>query len=299
MALEQSRLTPAKRGHAAMLLFSMLIAGSFSLGSLAANEIEPAALNTIRFFFAACLIGVVGLATKSLDRRIMQAPWRSVILGVLFATYFVLMFEGLKTATPVSTAAVFTLTPIIAAGFGWLLMRQMLTKRMALALVIGGIGAVWVIFRADIEALLAFRIGTGEMIFFWGVVSHALYTPMARRLNRSESPIAMTFGMLIAGFFVLLAYGWTDIWATDWTNLPTIVWITIGYTSVFAGATTFTLIQYSVLRLPAAKVMAYTYLTPSWVILWEMALGHGVPSGLILAGVALTIVALWMLLKDE
>lgn len=30
------------------------------------------------------------------------------------------MFEGLKTAAAIPTAAVFTLTPVMAAGFGWL-----------------------------------------------------------------------------------------------------------------------------------------------------------------------------------
>jgi hypothetical protein len=30
------------------------------------------------------------------------APWRYLLLGGLFAVYFVTMFEGLKTAPPVS-----------------------------------------------------------------------------------------------------------------------------------------------------------------------------------------------------
>jgi len=292
-------ISPAMRGHIAMLSFSALIAGSFSLGALAANDIAPAVLNSVRFLIAAITIGCIAAATKSLDRRLTKAPWRFAILGGLFAIYFVLMFEGLKTATPVSSAAVFTLTPLISAGFGWLLLRQITTSRMALALSIGAVGAVWVIFRADLEAVISFRVGKGEMIFFWGVVAHAIYTPMSRFLHRGEHPLAMTFGMLVAGFVLLTAYGWSDIRATNWANLPTIVWITIGYTSLVAGSTTFTLLQYAILRLPAAKVMAYTYLTPSWVVLWEIALGHGAPRALILAGVALTVVALWMLLKDE
>ncbi|MBV1867350.1 MAG: DMT family transporter [Marinosulfonomonas sp.] len=287
------------RGHIAMLSFSALIAGSFSLGALAANDIAPAALNSVRFLIAAIVIGGIAAATKFLDRRLMNAPWRFLILGGLFAIYFVLMFEGLKTATPVSSAAVFTLTPLISAAFGWLLLRQITTSRMALALTIGAVGAVWVIFRADLAALISFRVGIGEMIFFWGVVAHAIYTPMSRFLHRGEHPLAMTFGMLVAGFVLLTAYGWSDIRATDWANLPTIVWITIGYTSLVAGSATFTLLQYAILRLPAAKVMAYTYLTPSWVVLWEIGLGHGAPRALILLGVAMTVVALVMLLKDE
>ena len=287
------------RGHLAMLLFSVLVAGSFSLGHMAANEIAPAALNVVRFLIASVVIGTVASLTTGFKRRDFDAPWRYLLLGGLFAIYFVLMFEGLKTADPVSTSAVFTLIPLMSAGFGYLLLRQIMTRRMALALAIGAVGALWVMFRADLAALLRFRIGTGEMIFFWGCIAHAIYTPMVRMLNRGEAPVVFSFGMMVAGFFILLAYGWRDLWATDWATLPGIVWITLAYISIAASSITFVLLQYAVLRLPSAKVMAYTYLTPSWVILWEIALGNGAPDGLILVGVGLTIVALWLLLKDE
>lgn len=289
----------AVRGHLAMLVFSAFIAGSFSLGALVANDIAPAALNAVRFAIASVVIGALAWGSGVLNGAVARAPWRYLVMGGLFAFYFVMMFEGLKSALPVSSAAVFTLAPVISAGFGWVLLRQVMTGRMWLALGIGALGAVWVIFRADLGELLAFRVGKGELIFFWGVVAHGFYTPVSRRLNRGEHPIAFTFGMLLAGFVILLVYGWGDIWATDWAGLPGLVWVTIGYTSIFAGSTTFVLLQYATLRLPSAKVMAYTYLTPSWVILWEIALGHGAPAGLIWGGVGLTIVALWLLLKDE
>ena len=64
-------------------------------------------------------------------------------------------------------------------------------------------------------------------------------------------------------------------------------------------AATFVLVQFATMRLPSAKVMAYTYLTPTWVIGWEIALGNGVPPLLVLVGVALTIMALLMLLRDD
>ncbi len=289
----------AIRGHLAMLLFSALVAGSFSLGSLVANEIAPAALNALRFAVASMVIGVAVALTGGIRRQALRSPWRYPVLGGLFAGYFVLMFEGLKTALPVSTAAVFTLTPLLSAGFGWLLLRQITTARMALALTIGAIGAMWVIFRADWAAFRAFRIGPGELIYFWGCVAHAIYTPLVRRLNRGESALVFTFGMLVSGFVILLVYGWNDISATNWGAMPPIVWLTLIYLAVFASAATFVLLQFATLRLPSAKVMAYTYLTPTWVIGWEAALGHGVPRGLILIGIILTVVALAMLLHDE
>ncbi len=287
------------RGHLAMLVFSAFIAGSFSLGSMVANDVPPAAFTAVRFVIATAVMVALAMATGGMRRSDFAAPWRYAILGGLFGLYFVLMFEGLKTAPPVSTAAVFTLTPVLSAGFGWLLLRQVTTPRMALALAVGAAGALWVIFRADIAALMRFEVGRGEAIYFIGCIAHALYTPLVRKLNRGVRPVVFSLGVMVASLVLVAAYGWRDILATDWLSLRPLVWITLLYTAVFASAATFVLLQYAALRLPAAKVMAYTYLTPSWVILWEMALGRGVPPGLILAGVAMTAVALALLLKDE
>ncbi|MEZ5777822.1 MAG: DMT family transporter [Paracoccaceae bacterium] len=292
-------MSPAARGHIAMLLFSALVAGSFSLGVLMANEISPVAFTAIRFVLATCVIGVWVMVTGGVPRAALASPWRYLALGTVFASYFVLMFEGLKTAPAVSASAVFTLTPLLSAGFGWLLLRQITTARMAAALAIGAAGALWVIFRADLGALLRFEVGRGEAIYFLGCIAHAFYTPLIRKLNRGESPIVFTFGTLVAGAAATCLYGIGPIRATDWAALPGIVWVTLAYTVVFATAVTFVLVQYATLRLPSAKVMAYTYLTPSWVILWQVALGQRAPPFLVILGVALTAVALVMLLKDE
>ena len=291
--------TQAARGHLAMLLFSALVAGSFSLGSLAMAHVTPMALNAVRFVIAAVLVGAAASLTTGIPRGTFHAPWRYLVLGGIFATYFVLMFYGLKTAQPVSAAAVFTLTPIMSALAGYALLRQVTTPRMALALSIGGAGALWVIFRADLSSLLRFQIGQGEVIYFWGCAAHAVYIPLVRILNRGESAVVFTFGILLACGGAISLAGWSEIMATDWAGLPGIVWITVFYTAVFASAATFVLLQYASLRLPSAKVMAYTYLTPSWVLVWELALGHDAPTAWVLGGVVLTVIALLLLLRDE
>ncbi|MDG1069679.1 MAG: DMT family transporter, partial [Sulfitobacter sp.] len=195
--------------------------------------------------------------------------------------------------------AVFTLVPAMAGVFAWFLLRQRTTPRMLLALAIGGAGALWVIFRADLAALLAFDVGRGEVIFFFGCIAHAVYTPLVRRLNRGETAVVFSFGVLVAGSLWLGLVGAADIRATEWSTLRPMVWITILYVALGASAITFVLVQFATLRLPSAKVMAYTYLVPSWVILWETAFGNSLPPLLVLAGVGLTVLALLLLLRDD
>ena len=287
------------RGHLAMLGFSALVAGSFSLGAIVANDIAPQAITAARFTLATIVMGMVAFLQGGIRRAYLQAPWRYFVLGALFSLYFVLMFEGLKTANPVSAAAVFTLMPLMSALFGWWLLRQVTTRRMALALGIAACGALWVIFRGDLAAVRSLDIGRGEMIYFIGCIAHALYIPMVRKLNRGEGAAVFTFGMLVAGSITLGIVGFVDIRATDWTALPGMVWITIGYLTLFSTAASFFLLQYASLCLPSAKVMAYSYLTPAWVMLWEIGFGSLLPPTPVLFGIGATVIALLMLLRKE
>ncbi len=289
----------ARVGHLAMLLFSVLVAGAFSLGSLAANDISPFAYNAVRFWIAAAIIGVFVGLRGGVPQSALHAPWRYLILAAVFTLYFVLMLEGLKTAPSVSAAAVFTLTPLLTAGFGWLLLAQGVTMRIAFGLTVGALGAIWVIFRADLQAILQFDVGRGEAIYFIGCISHALYTPLVRLLNRGETALVFSFGTILAGAVILTVVGLPSILTTDWLQLPTTVWVAIIYTAVFASAATFTLLQFATLRLPSSKVMAYTYLTPAWVIVWDIALGSAAPPAAVGIGVLLTICALLILLKND
>ncbi len=293
------QLTRSAQGHVAMLAFSALVAGSFSLGAMAARHVDPGVLSALRFALAAVILGVAARASGGAVAAPMRAaPWRWLVLGGLMAAYFVLMFEGLKTASAVSTAAVFTLTPVMAAGFGWLFLRQITTPRMALALALGAAGALWVIFDTDLGALMRLEVGRGEAVYFWGCAAHAAYAALVRRLNRGESPIVSTFLTMSAGAVLLALWSAPAMAATDWAALPGIVWVTLAYVSVAATATTSYLVQFASMRLPAAKVMAYTYLVPSWVILWELALHGGLPPALVGLGVAMTCLALALLLRD-
>ncbi len=136
------------------------------------------------------------------------------------------------------------------------------------------------IFRGDLATALRFQIGRGgEVIYFIGCIAHALYIPLLRALNRGESGLTFTFGVLVGGGTLILGVAGTpEIIATDWSALKPVVWVTLAYLVIASTAISFYLLSFASMRLTSAKVMAYSYLTPpSWVILWELGLGHGAP----------------------
>ena len=262
-------------GHLAALTFAALIAGSFSLGHLAAPYIAPAALNTARFIIATSVMLTVYFTVFGRPPPLPTSIWRYAILGGLMATYLVLMFFALRISAPIAIGAVFTLTPIMSAGFGWLFLRQTASSVVLLSLLVAGLGSIWVIFRGDVNAILALKIGAGELIMFIGCAAHAAYAPLVRKFNRGEHLIYFTLFTVISSTIWVALAGAGDIVSTNWLDLPIIVWITVAYTAILATATTFFLLQFASVRLPASKVLSYGYLTPAFVILIEGFVGHG------------------------
>jgi drug/metabolite transporter (DMT)-like permease len=278
-----------------MLAFSAMIAGSFTTGALAVPYIHPIPLNAVRFLLAAAMMGTAAFLVARHRFSFPPAPWRFGIMGVLMAVYFVTMFIALTMTLPVATSAVYTLVPLMTAVTAWFIVGQRSGGAIILSLILAGLGAIWVIFHGDLQAILSFDIGQGELIYFIGCFAYAFYTPLLRRFSRGEPSLVQSFWTLSATAVWITLAGIPEILTTDWLSLPPVVWWVVLYLAVGPTAICFFLIQYASLRLPAPKVIAYGYLTPAFVILFEALAGHGWPSLSIMAGAMVTVLGLIVL----
>jgi drug/metabolite transporter (DMT)-like permease len=294
---ESTRISPGfwtetRRAHAAMLLFATLISSSFTVGGLIARAIDPVALTFWRFVLAGAIFFGVVLATEKFRVPTAGQLGRYTFIGLLLCIYFVLMFEALRWTDPLSAGVVFTLIPAMTAIFSLILLHQKTSGRQIIALVIAACGAVWVLFRADLHALMRFHVGYGEIVFFFGCVSYAAYPVFVRKLHSDESTAVLTFWSLSTGAVLLAIYGFRVILETDWASVPAGVYLGILYLAVVTTAISFFLIKYASLKLPGAKVMAYTFLIPALVAVLEGIIGHGWPTPMVIAGVIVTALAL-------
>lgn len=286
-------------GHLAMLLFSLIVAGSFSFGKIIAPDIDPVALTAVRFVLAAGILGIALGVSGRIKFSDYRQPWRFFVLGGLFLLYFVLMFEALKTALPVSISAIFTLMPLAAAALDRIFFRRKTTRLIWIALTIGAVGALWVVFRGSITTIISLSIGYGEILFFIATILHAIYAVLLPKLRRGDPVHATTFGVTAAAAIMLVAFFWPRVLATNWSEMAVYVWAVVLYLAVLATLGTFSLITIAATRLPSAKVTAYTYLTPFWVVLLESLLGNGVPATLVLLGGVPIAAALFLLFVER
>ena len=288
-------MSPRLLAHLGMLLFAAFIAGSFTTGALAVPYLAPVPLNALRFVMASLLMGAFAFGVARQKFELPKAPWRFGVTGFLTAVYFVSMFIALTMTLPVATSAVYTLVPIMTAVTAFFLVGQRSGFAVLLSLALAGIGAIWVIFRGDVDALLRFDVGQGELIYFVGCVAYAVYTPLLRKYQRGESALVLSFWTLTATAAWITRYGIGDIVQVDWLAVPQVVWWVLLYLAVAPTAICFFLIQYASKHLPAAKVIAYGYLTPAFVIVFEGLAGHGWTTLSVVLGALVTVLGLLVL----
>lgn len=286
-------------GHMAMLLFSLLVSGSFVLGSIIANLISPDLVTFLRFLIAFIAITILILYQSKFCFLKYLSIGRSLILGALISIYFITMFEGLKTASSTSMAVVFTLTPLLAGFFDLIFSNRVMSRKVWITVVVAAIGALWIIFDGNIQNFINFKVGYGEKLFFIGCICHALYAALIPKFNNGEPAIIQTFGTLISGIIILGLFSNKEIIYSSWIDFPVIVLLTILYLAIFATAASFFLIQYSAVRLSSIKVMAYTYAVPIWVVLLQIIFLQQLPNTITFVGAFVILVSLLILLFND
>ena len=209
------------------------------------------------------------------------------------------MFAALRHTSALNTGTIFTFTPAIAAAVSYFLLRDRLGTAARLALPVGFVGAIWVIFRGDPGALLALELGRGDGIFLGACFAMGCYMPMVKFLHRGEPMARMTFWTLAtgAGWLLLLSLG--RFGSVDWVLVPMSVYGGIVYLAVFTTLITFFIFQASTAVIGPTRVLSYTYLNPAFVLLIGLGFGDPLPPLATYPGLVLIVGATFILQRTK
>jgi len=188
-----------------LFLTAVLWGGTFVAGRIVAQEVEPAAGSFLRFAVASLLLIAMTWQAGGrlpIPRRKQMIPL--LLLGITgVAAYNIFFFLGLKII-PASRASLIVATnPVFIALGSALLFKDRLTPGRMAGIALCLTGAVVVISRGDIIALLSHGVGQGETFILGCIVSWVSYSLIGRGVLKEISPlVAVTYACLIGTFLL-------------------------------------------------------------------------------------------------
>jgi drug/metabolite transporter (DMT)-like permease len=275
-----------------MLIAALLVSTSFTVGKAITPFMDPAVLTLLRFLLATLIFAPYVAYKFGLTFPGIIALLRYSLISIALVGFFWLMFLALRSTNPLNTGAIFTTVPGLAGLYSWFLLRERLGASRILALFLAMTGALWVIFEGDIQKGLTLQFNHGDLLFFAGCLSMALYMPLVKLLHRGEPMAVMTFWILATGCFWLLLFVSIQLPTPSPTPPPAKLWFGIVYLALFTTIITFFITQWATLHLGPTRVMAYSYLYPPLIVLIEWFLYHQIPSFKTLTGILIIAPAL-------
>jgi len=273
--------------HHIAILVTVAIWGGLSISiKYLLREISSTSVSVSRVYPAA-LLGILFLLLFSKTfKRIERKDWPRLILASVFG------FFAVNYVIPIGhrfiTAGVGTLTiaitPIWAAVFAALILKERLTKGKVLGILVAVSGLVIVAFFGGPKA--SFEMGNikGVLITILGPMFFALYSVFGRPLTRSYKPSYLTYYGLIIGMVLFMPFLSAEM-LKEFLSLSNLGWFAVFYFSIIATFLAFQFWYFGLSGVEATKAIVYTNLTPFFGLIGAtLILGERITFLLVLGG---------------
>ena len=268
-----------RRDHALAYLLLTLCAvfwaGTVISGRAVAGEVPPLALNFWRWTLAFVVAAPIGLPAMWRQRDIIFAHWKILtLLALLNMTLFgSLIFVALQYTGAVNGSRLLGAMPINIVLVSWLVMRERITARAALGVILGFVGLVFIVGRGDASVIAGLGFNIGDLLIWLGILFYALYSVWLPRVPKSLDLMALMTTLFLIGAVVGLPL---YVWETLAQGRPVPLTIeaawSIAYLGIFPSLLAQIFWTVAVRRVGANSAGYFIYLSPVFGTLMAMAI---------------------------
>lgn len=253
------------RAHLLIFLNSVVIAGSFLVSENLVNVANSLSLTLLRFIGASLLLLPFVIMSKKRFKAIPSTLPRSLVISFFYSLFFIGFFESLKTTTSLSTGAIYTLMPLTTGILSLLIFKISLDRRRLLLYSLGVVATCWVIFKGDIDLILALSLNKGDLIFFGSMFMMCGFTISMKMLYRNDDLLVLVFCNLLGGAIWMFLAKLVLAYPLNWHEVQGSAMWYMCYLIVPATLLTVYLFQRTTIVLGPNNVNAYVYLYPALI----------------------------------
>ena len=235
--------------------------------------VKPFGFIFLRLFGASLLFW--GISFFGPKEKLERKDWGRLLVCAFFGMGINMLsfFKGLDLSTPINSAVLITITPILVVILSALFIKEKITLQRGIGVFMGLIGALaLILFGAEIRQD-ATNIPLGNMLFIVNATSYGLYLILVKKLLEKYHPFTLMKWMFGIGFIITLPITYTEFKEIQWSHLPVEALGAIAFVIIGTTFLTYLFNVFALTQLKASTVGVFMYLQPLIGIIFAIVAG--------------------------
>lgn len=238
------------------------------------TDLAPVVLLAMRVLVAAALFWLVSLFTprERVPKLDLLKMLGAAVIGIVLPQ--ITFLNAVARTTPVDVSIITTITPILTMFAAAIFLREPITWKKVLGVLVSFVGVVWIILQSN------FNVGgasettpLGLMYCVLNCTCFALYLGTCRPLIARYSVVTLMRWVFLFSFILSIPLALPFLPACHFAAITPKVWWEIGFLIFFATFVAYVLLPVGQARIRPTLVSMYGYLQPIIAILLSIAAG--------------------------
>lgn len=233
-----------------------------------------------------------------------QVPWRDRLMFIGAALTGLLFNQccftiGLSITSPINASIVTTSMPIFAMILAALILREPITGKKALGVLMGCSGALILILSSAAHADA--RVGDirGDLLCLFAQFSFALYLSLFNPLIKRYNVFTVNKYMFSWATLMLLPLSYYHVYGVISQPIPLLTWIEVGYVVVCGTFFCYILTMIGQRTLRPTVVSVYNYVQPIVAVAASLIMGISTMKLTHVLAVVLVFSGVWLVVKSK
>ena len=248
------------RAHLALLGANVIYGANYLIAKgVMPHKIGPSTFILIRVVIGGLLFWVVKqYIREKVHKRDLFRLAACGFLGVAANQLF--FFHGLNLTSPIDASIIITSVPVMVMIFSFFILKEKFTSNKLLGLLIGGIGAVFLVWYGKNSEGTSSLLG--NLFVFLNTCSYALYLIFVKPLMKKYKPITVISWVFLFGLVFVLPIGIRSLISTDFSSFDLNTYLAIGYVVLFTTFLAYLFNIYGLSHVSPTITSSYTYVQP-------------------------------------
>ncbi|MEM7487474.1 MAG: DMT family transporter [Bacteroidota bacterium] len=237
------------------------------------THVKPFGFIMLRVVGAAILFW--GISFFGPKEKIERRDWGRILVCSILGMVINMLafFKGLELSTPINSAVLVTITPIIVVILSAFFLSEKITLNKGLGIVLGFIGAVaLILFGAEIRQD-APNIPLGNFLFVVNATSYGAYLIVVKKLIEKYHPFTLMKWLFTIAIIINFPITLPEFLEIQWSTMPLWAYGAIAFVVIGTTFMTYLFNVFALTELKASTVGAFVYVQPLFGIVFALFSG--------------------------